>query len=250
MPHEALREPLAEAVAALEMAVGRFETKIGEPLVLSEERGRSIRYLEGSPEVVRVLKAVRVVSGLNACSALLAGGFIVEAEVVLRTVSEFLSDMVFLRRDGEQVSNEQQKYIEDFFAELPSAGQMWESRRQRGRVPRRKRLAGAAKHLAEVTGDPHTMTAVSKNLAELADRYVHGTLLGLMELYSDEGYRTCGVREEAATNKHLEQCVAFIHRSLNVFALLAHDLRLQDLMDELLESRRAFEKGSGYPGYR
>ena len=110
MPHEALPRPHAEAVAVLEMAVGRFETKIGKPLVLVEERGQSIRYPDRSPEVVRVLKSVRVVSGLNACSALLAQGFIVEAEVLLRTVSEFLSDMIFLRRDGQQVSSKQQEY--------------------------------------------------------------------------------------------------------------------------------------------
>ncbi|MCH7664855.1 MAG: hypothetical protein IH936_02870 [Acidobacteria bacterium] len=232
----------------MEEAVARFTTKIGQPLVVVEESRRSIRYPNQSPEVVRVLKAVRVVSGLNACAVLLSQGLVVEVEVLLRTVDEFLTDIIFLRREDDgRVGDRQWDFIEDFFTELPTKEEMWQSRKQPGRVSRAKVLAGESRYLAEVTGDPHTITSVSKNLAELAGRYVHGAFAGIMELYRDDGYCLSGVNETAQITPHGGNLTSFIHRSLNVFAALAHDLGLLDLMNDLVASRRAFEKSGAHP---
>ena len=51
MPHQSLSNPSAEAISLLEVAVERFTVKIGEPLIVVEERGRSIRYPDRTPEV-------------------------------------------------------------------------------------------------------------------------------------------------------------------------------------------------------
>ncbi len=110
---------IREAIVVLEEAIRAFEHRIGSPIYIHEEGGGRFKYASQSPAVLIVLKAVRVVSGLNALMALLRSGHTVEMGVIFRTVDDFLGEIMFVEeamRTGQPTAN-QQRFIEQFFAE-------------------------------------------------------------------------------------------------------------------------------------
>jgi predicted GIY-YIG superfamily endonuclease len=66
-----------------------------------------------------LLKAVRAVSGLNACVRLFEGGFSQEISVLIRTIHECTShiDFIVAGLDGELLAAEQLKYVNAYFAD-------------------------------------------------------------------------------------------------------------------------------------
>lgn len=74
-------------------------------------------------EVVQVAKAVRMASGIAAALRLADLGLTVECATLLRTVSDFASEIIFLAEgllEGRMVAA-QSKFIEDHFKPLPSS---------------------------------------------------------------------------------------------------------------------------------
>jgi len=78
-------EVIGGSILSLEQALERFIKHIEQPKPIPE-RGRVLfRYEHPSALIFLTLKAVRVVSGLNAAVYLLKRGFIQELGVVIRT---------------------------------------------------------------------------------------------------------------------------------------------------------------------
>jgi len=236
-------------MAKLEIAASSLTEQFGAPNLLMENRRARYRYNKTSPELLRTIKAVRVVSALNACAALLAERMVVEAGVVLRTIDDFLTEMNFVAPDEQgRLGPKQGKFVEDFFAEdLPEPEEMWEAQKRPGRVPKQKMQSAEARWLGQVTDDPHTVNVVTRNVSDVWSRYVHGSYMSSMELYADEKFHMCGIEADERLPGYSDQLAIYIHRSLNVFARLACDLGLIDLMKDLIHTREVFEASDAYP---
>lgn len=249
MPHSAFPEPYAQAVDILERAVRRFTIKMRPPLFLPEESRPRYRYPDPSPELLRSLKAVRVVSALNAAAPLLAEGFVIEVCVLLRTIDDFLTEMNFAVPDESgELGPKQQRFIDEFFAEdMPTQAEMRETRKRPGRVAKKHMQANEARWLSQVTGDPHTISTVSRNVNDMFSGCVHGSYISVMEMYNGERFPLSGLSPAGSSRGYAEQLAFYVHRSLNTFMRLAYDLELGDLVTELYDGRKRFESSGAYP---
>ena len=174
-----------ETVSILESALTALGAQIEEPSFFDDNDYPRFRHREQSIILAAYLKAVRIVSALNASLVLLEHGFIEELGVLFRTIDEFLADMVFLlspQADGG-VDKDQIKFLDDFYQEeFSDPKNPFMSEQKRNRVPRRKVYAA----LGKITGDivnPSDGAELHRTLSQAMSGFVHGAYPHIMELY-------------------------------------------------------------------
>jgi hypothetical protein len=89
MHFEELVKLLRPRVEPLERFVDAFATSLGQPLYLQRREEIVFRYAGGDVRHFCLLKAVRVVSALNASFVLARTGYSQEICTLMRTVAEF-----------------------------------------------------------------------------------------------------------------------------------------------------------------
>lgn len=119
---ETLRIKKIEAeIANQERLIALLSERLGSPIWYhSGKQHVGFRYLKPDWKHFCLLKAVRAVSGLNACLKLIEGGFSQEICVLLRTIVESTSHIDFVVAgvsDGD-LSEEQAKYVNSYFADF------------------------------------------------------------------------------------------------------------------------------------
>ncbi len=142
-------------------------------------------------EVVQLGKAVRMASGVTAALALADLGFTVECATILRTVSDFASEIIFLAEGliEERMDAAQTKFVDDYFKPMPTSPDELAAREREYYVAR-KEIKKAHRRLATgagVSGDE--LLKISAFLDKGYDSYVHGAYETAMELYSGETHR-------------------------------------------------------------
>lgn len=247
-------EQIRVVVGELEGAVRAFESKIGRPLYVTEGKSGRFKYPSPSPTVLIVLKAARVVSGLNALIGLLRIGHTVEMGVIIRTVDDFLDEILFVDeavRTGAPTTD-QQRFIDQFFAEDDfSAEEMMatDAKRPAG-VPRRSIHASQARVLGDFADKgPDHVRRMARTIDSAYSGHVHGSYMSTMELYrggDDEGFMLKGTLGSPHIKTYLGELSRYVHRALNTFAGIARGLALTELAERLLAIRRELETSPSF----
>lgn len=241
-------------VGELEGAVRAFETVIGKPIYVAEGESGRFKYSEPSPQVIIVLKAVRVVSGLNALVALLEVGHTVEMGMIIRSVDDFLADMMFVLEALEtgKPTADQQRFIEEFLAGMTfSVEEMMATYgKDVARVSRQKIQASEARVLGKYAdGGSDRMRRVVGTIDAAYSGYVHGSYASTMELYEggdNEGFMLKGTFGSPHIRTFLGELARYAHRSLNIFAGIAHGFALVELAERLLAIRKSLDKSPSF----
>jgi len=147
--------------------------------------GAAYRYSTQSIEAAVIQKFARVISGLNACIALLDRGLVQELGALERMLDEFCEDLFFLCRPpigGERTALHDQ-YLQYFYQEeIESHGNPFLSEQKRPQIPRSKIQAANARTLEEHLNqsDAHELM---RTLSKAYGGYVHGASPHIMEMY-------------------------------------------------------------------
>ncbi len=245
-----LMEILA-GIDVLENGLRRFETKIGPPIFIADQRNPRFKYPSHTSAVIQVLKAARVVSGLDAAAILLVRGHVIEMGVLFRTIDDFLSHMLFLQeadKSGKPTAD-QQRLIDEFFAEEDvNVDEMMKTPKQRGHVPRKKVQAAEARVL--LPENPDRLKKMVHAIDSVYSMYVHGDYLSVMEMYEGgdrERFRVRGMLGTPRIPVYRRELAHYTHRALNTFvgtAAIAFNLR--DVAEMLLVARHKLEAASAY----
>ena len=143
-------------------------------------------YPAPSVEVVQTAKAVRMVSGIRAALLLAELGHTTESGTILRTVSDFASEIVFLAEGqlaGEFVKN-QEEFVAQYFVPMPATPDELAAR-ERAYYVGRKAILAAQRRLADrFGGRGEGLSKISRYLDKGYDSYVHGAYETAMELYA------------------------------------------------------------------
>lgn len=245
---------LAGLISTLEKAANRFATALGKPIALPEAGKERFRYMNPDSRHIQALKAVRVVSTLNACSILLKYGLTQEMGVLFRTLHEFLTDIEFIQEahvTGTPTSG-QQEYINQFFNDdLKTTDEMMELQEKIKYVERKNVIASQARTLGQVE-NPEKIRRIVGALERGYSAYVHGRYPCIMELYEgnldggSEGFRMKGMLGTDKLSAFGWTLASFVLKALNTFSLIAHNLKMNELESELIEQRRLLEKSPAY----
>lgn len=246
---------LNEVIESLEAAVHCLARAIDAPLYLGEVGRGHFRYAKRNSQLMQILKAVRVVSGLRATVHLIRVGHLQEAAVVLRSVQDALQDMQVLDEAhfSESGAKEyQQRLVDEFFQDDFQRLKATLAGEDKGipRVPRKKKLAAIERRLAPAAGG-YPIRAALEGVALGLDGYTHCGYAQVMELYSAsrerEGFHIRGVFEPGRVRTAVLWAAQFAHPALNALAGLLRDAKLSEDADTLIELRRKLEASEEYP---
>ena len=248
---------LTEAIDAMEDGVDRLVQRQPKALLITEKGEPHFRYLGNTrtSQTFQVLKAVRVVSGLRAASALVKIGYHQEAGVVLRSLHEALEDIDTIheaqtRQEGP--TEYQRKLVDVFFIDDVAtvrkiiAGEA----KPIARVPRKKKHAAIARQLSEAAQGRPVRRSLEA-IASVLDGHVHCGYASIMDLYSSsparKGFHMRGVNHPGRHRMLAVWVAMFAHHGLNSIAGILFGVSELEAGERLIGIRDRLETSSEYP---
>jgi hypothetical protein len=226
-----------QVIDELDEPVQKMAALLPPPLQEPVPGGFRWRHPVRTAEVVQVAKAVRMVTGIRAALRLADEGWTTECCTLLRTVSDFASEILFLDEGllEDRFVASQQKFIDQFFVPLPADPDELAEREREYYVGRRDILA-AEKRMAEKTGgDPREIARLVKFLNKGYDSYVHGAYGTAMELFTGDGYRFMLRGNESPRARFFAKAAVAgkLHEVVAALEMMAGTRRLADLVSSL-----------------
>ena len=237
------------ALTKLQYGADRIAHAAGRPSLFGPTGLQWYRFPDETILQVAAVKAVRIVSGLNATFRLAEQGYSVEAAVVLRTVDDFVDEITFLL-EGYQSgapTRAHQDFLKHFFGEtVESTEQMLVDGSRPDRVKKKSIQAGQARYLNP--DDPDAPRKMVKAIDRGFDGYVHGAYPHSMELFDPNRasgtFRMEGVDGTPYQATILTHLALYVSRALSVFGMVALHIGEQALREELVGARKRFEESS------
>lgn len=246
-------ELIKQAIGELEVALSLLVAKIGPPIYIPESEKPRFRYTVADPLILMVLKAVRVVSGLNAATVLLEAGYVVEMGVLFRTIDDFIDEITFVGEVVEKgaATADQTRFIEASFEDdTRTTAELLEDWPRTQRVERKKIQASQDRVLGRYVPEaPELVKRIARAVDNTYSGFVHGSQASIMELYEGgdrERFRVHGMLGTQRIPTYRRELAHYTHRALNTLGVIALFMRLVDLGDHLFEARIAFEASEAY----
>ncbi len=239
-----------KCLSDLSVVISEIEGRFPQPKFVLVGGQQQFRYSENTVYHVAFLKAVRMISGLNASLVLLAGGYYQEIMVVLRTVDDFFSDILFILENSEQnsLSDAQKKFIEDFFQEeFVNPNNPLANTKRRSTVPKKKIWASVARQIGQYA-NPSDAQKILQVTNDAFSGYVHGAYPQIMELCGGKPprFHLNGVLTSPRIQTCFKQISFYLHRTIMAIGVLTKSLGLGRLSDRTHEIRDFFESEIDY----
>lgn len=184
-----------------------------------------------------VTKAVRIASGLQAAMHLADVRYTAEVMVILRTVSDFASEIGFVSEGFIRGSftQEQNQFIDQHFASVPSDPDELAAREREYYIGR-KAMAKPLRRLAEQSGMPADQIAnITAFLNKGYDGFVHGASYSAMELFTGGSFTfmMSGNKSDRAACIAKIAVAGKLKEGLNALSFMALVWKRQDIDEEL-----------------
>lgn len=191
-------------------------------------------------ETLQVAKAVRIASGLRAAIVLADSGHTVECGVLLRTVSDFCSEIVYVGEGlaEKRFTGDQERFIQQHFSALPQTPDELAAREREYYVGRKDIAKAFERIITKAGASVSEFAKIHSFLNKGYDSYVHGAYPTAMELYTgrtmtfmlrgNESERLVCVAKVAVAGK--------LREALNAFRFMAMTRSMQDLAAELRDA--------------
>lgn len=242
---------IRDVTPLLEKSIYMFCDEISKPSWINDKDNIFPRYQNPISLHFQILQAVRIVSGLNASVCLLNSGYTQETGVIVRTIEEFLSKIMFIHEahvKGHRTT-EQQRLIDEYFKydirstkDIIEGNNFW--------VNMNKAYASFARILAEGTknSDVYSVQRKLRALYDAYSGYVHGFYPHIMEMYEGgtERFRINGMRGTRRIKEMIKTIASCVVRTLNTLSLIAKSLQLSELEKELIDRRKKFCESEAY----
>lgn len=231
---------MRQRIEGLEKLVHAFAASLPAPLLYDSGR-EHYGYRFGRPDFRHfcLLKAVRVVSALNASILLARGGYTQEVGVLMRTLTECATHIEYVLDCRDNAGNLEpavEKYVNDYFADFArnSAADF-----KRAQVPQRsvnERLGDTLDNIARASGDIGDRTPAGErysNIYRTFSQYVHAKYPEVMDLYGGTPghFHLSGMSGTPKDQENLQTIGTFIDTASITFRLMVSHLRLHSLVE-------------------
>lgn len=222
----------------LERFVLAVADSMAQPGFYSKISDRGFRYESPNLRHFCLLKAVRVVSALNASAELVRCGYTQEFAVLMRTLVECTThiEYVFDINDAPEHRAAVEEYVKDFFADS-ERGAGTEVRK--AQVPQKKvheSLGRTLDEIAEALGRSEQRRPAAElywKIYRVYSNYVHAKYPEIMDMYGGRPGRfhlrgMSGTPKDAENLETLRSC---IETATNAMVIMIQSLRLCDLVE-------------------
>jgi hypothetical protein len=196
---------------------------------------RGFRHSQKHDLLACYLKAVRIVSSLNACLHLLKGGYVQEVYVLCRCIEEYGEDINFMSfpdgPDGKP-SADQVRFVKEYFQEeFTDPDDPITSHKNRDRVGRKKIHARLAR--LQKPSDPSSVQTMAQAIHKTFSGFVHAAYVHTMDLYNGRDFHTRGMLGTPRIRECEDALASYIYRAAITIALLARRMRADQIADAL-----------------
>jgi hypothetical protein len=223
-------------ISLLEKVTQLLANSLGEPTLRQINSDRGFRYDKPTLHHFCLLKAVRVVSALNASIELARKGYVQEVAVLMRTVAEFTTHIEFVLDldDSEEHALKVKNYVEAFFADSRRDP---EAEVKKAQVPQGAVHTSIGKTLdklmAEQAGSVEGRTPAAilySNVYRIHSNYVHGKYPEIMDLYGGTPgrFHFHGMSGTPKDMENIASLEAFVLSASNTLIRIAQCLNLRD----------------------
>jgi hypothetical protein len=169
--------------------------------------------------------------------------FTVECGAILRTVSDYASEIIFIGEGllGGQFTTEQQEFIEQHYSALPSTPDELAAQ-EHVRYVGRKAMAKATDRIADKSGgDKELFRKITAYINKGYDGYVHGHYTSAMELFTGRtmGFMMSGHESDRHVCFVKAAVAGKLKEALNAFRIMAMTRKMPELHNEF---RDAFDR--------
>jgi len=240
----------AETIRISGRAFHILESLIEKPKLIDEEYRRVFRYEKPSIQSALILKAARVISGLNASLLLIKYGYAQEAYCTFRTIDEFNEDITFLiipLVEG-RMSGDHERYLEYMFQEEKvRKGNSYVIEKKRPTIPRKKihsAISDFSAHLAE----KNQTYNLQKTIHATFSGYIHGAANHILDMYGGNPprYHLSGTLGTPRVEESVECANNYFYRSLLSIIMIASAFGQETIQKELSSFKDYYEKTSIY----
>jgi hypothetical protein len=226
---------LVAAVKTLEFALHSLLPRVERAQLVDVLGGQSYRHRHQHDLLACYLKAIRIVSTLNACLVLLRQGYVQEVYVLCRCVDEYgedISFMSFALGKDSRPSPDQVRFLEEYFQEeFTDADDIVGSQKSRDRVSRRRIHAALARLHSQ--DNPYSSQQVQSVVHKTFSGFVHAAYVHTMDLYDGSEYHTQGMPGTPRIAECEEVLPSYIYRAAIAITLVAKRLGAEDAVEAL-----------------
>jgi hypothetical protein len=233
-----LKQLLESTVSALDDCVQQLSRSFPLPSRVSRGDGFAFRHGSQTDLLLSYMKAVRIASAHNASIVLMRSGFIQETYSLCRTIDEACEDIWFMSTplgEGGQPSEDQRRFIDEFFQEeFENPGDLLSSAK-RDRVPRKKIRAALTRIPGAESKNPSHELAVVRTLDQTFSGFVHGPYVHIMEMFGGNPprFHTRGMLGTPRIGECERNHVNYLYRSLLAIELVARRADREDITTRL-----------------
>jgi hypothetical protein len=221
--------------------------EIQAPIFVDVGGYKAWRYQNLSESLACYLKGVKVVSSLNASMVLLRTGYTQEIGALCRMIDDYCNEISFLLlpSDGENFSNDQIQFLNDFFQEeLDKPKDPLGSTQKRVNVPVRKIHANFGK-IAKSEINPSDTQELLRTIHRGFSGYVHGAYPHIMEMFGGTEPHLNGMLGTPRVDEWRGQVSGYVYRALVTSVLVARKLGLNDIEAKARKLLEKFETDTG-----
>jgi hypothetical protein len=218
-------------IEPLERFVHAFAVSLGQPLYLQRTKEIVFRYAGGDVRHFCLLKAVRVVSALNASLILARTGYSQEMCTLMRTVAEFTTHIEFVTNpnNSEIHQREADAYVKAFFEDSgrdPAKGI------KRAQVPQGVVHEAIGKTLDGFNNGTVPAAKLHSNIYRAYSNYVHGKYPEIMDLYGGMPghFHLRGMNGTPKDVENFEILESFIITATNCMIMMIQRLNLRPII--------------------
>ena len=207
------------------------------PLELEHVTGLIYEFREESERALLVSKAVRMGSGIRVAMLLADLGYISECGSILRIVTDFAQEILCIC-DGVKTGQRtiaHQSFVKQYFMKLPKTPDEFDTS-PRVKFVTRDELLGAQQRWAIANKlDATRIRKVTRFLANMYDKFVHGSYVTAMELYDPRSWKFMLRGHEAPEKRQVYQraTASKLHQAVTALAAIAELERNHRLLDEI-----------------
>jgi hypothetical protein len=221
-------------------------TKLGPPLFIAEVGKAHFELIRKDSFAVQVLKAVRIVSGLRACAALLAAGFVQEAMTLFRTIDDFLKEIMFLEEahaTGQPVAAHRE-FVDQFFAVTAKSTQEMLADQSKPQFVSKGKVRGSLSRFMEDVDPAGDVATITSAVDKVLNGYVHGGYAAIMEMYDSDlqRFRMDGLSGTTRMPPAMDHLAIYVHRALSTFSMILRDAEILEMAGATSAAAKTYEE--------
>ena len=198
-------------------------------------------FREQTERALLVGKTVRMISGIKAALVLTDMGYISECGTILRTVGDFVTEVISICEGCTHgATTAQKRFVQQYFAPIPLTPDEYAKQGRENWVTRDDLLSAEQRNAERMGWDADRLRKALRFISYAYDKFVHGAYITSMELFDGRTntFMTGGHEWDSKRREYKSAIASKLHEVLAAMVTSANVMNMPALIAEISEAAR------------